>query len=90
MTPTLDHSSTGLTPTNESKYVRSHATEALNFSITLTIGYMISVPLTMVFIGLCTMTLTALAGIVLHVVAGVKAFQGGAYRYPFALRLIKE
>lgn len=75
---------------NESKWVRSQAIEALNFSITLTIGYVISVGLTLVFIGPCVMVMLALTGLVLHVLAGVKAFQGGVYRYPLSLRLIKE
>ncbi len=75
---------------NESRYVRAHAIEALNFSITLTIGYLVSFPLMMFFIGLCALPLLALSGLVLHVMAGVKAFQGGSYRYPLALRLIKE
>ncbi len=75
---------------NESKWVKSQAIEALNFSITLTIGYVISVPLTFLVVGFCMMIALGLMGVVLHVVAGVKAFQGEVYRYPFALRLIKE
>ena len=75
---------------NESKWVRAHAVEALNFHITLFIVYMVCIPLAFVLIGFCILIPAALASIILSILAGVKAFQGGAYRYPWALRLIKE
>ncbi len=75
---------------NESKWVRAHALESLNFSITLFIGYMISFGLTFVVIGMCMLPAMLAIGVVLHIIAGVKAFQGGTYRYPFALRLIND
>jgi uncharacterized protein len=75
---------------NQSRWVRAHTIESLNFSITLFIGYMISGALMMVFIGFCTMLGLAAFGVVVHILAAVKAYQGGAYQYPFALRLIKD
>lgn len=75
---------------NESKWVRAHAIEALNFHITLFFVYAVGGALTFVLIGLCLLIPAALASVVLSILAGVKAYQGGAYRYPFALRLIKE
>lgn len=75
---------------NESKWVRAHAIEALNFNITIFIGYMICTALTFVVIGLCLLIPLGMVAVILSIIAGVKAFQGGAYRYPFALRLIKE
>lgn len=75
---------------NESKWVRAHAIEALNFHITLFIVYAFSGALTLVLVGFCTLFAAMLVSVILSILAGVKAFQGGAYRYPFALRLIKE
>ena len=75
---------------NESKWVRAHAIESLNFNITVFIGYAICTVLTFVFIGACLIIPLAVAAVILSIIGGVKAFQGQAYRYPFALRLIKE
>ena len=75
---------------NESKWVKAHAIESLNFSITMTIGYCICLALFFVMIGACLIFPLGIAAIVLHIIAGVAAFQGKSYRYPFALRLIKE
>ena len=42
-----------------------------------------------VLIGLGLMPLVGIANLVLCIIAGIKANNGEAYRYPFALRLIK-
>jgi hypothetical protein len=68
---------------NESKWVKAHAIESLNFSITLFIGYMVCLALVFVVVGFCLLFPLALAALILHIVAGVKAFQGGSYRYRF-------
>ena len=75
---------------NESKWVKAHAIESLNFSITMLLGYMVCIALLLVVIGYCLIFPLAIAAIILHIVAGVAAFQGRSYRYPFAIRLIKE
>lgn len=75
---------------NESKWVRSHAIESLNFNITIFIGYMVGGVLTVVVVGVCLLIPLSVAAVVLSIVAGVKAFQGHSYRYPFTLRLIKD
>lgn len=75
---------------NESKWVRAHAIESLNFSITLFIGYMIGLALTMVVIGFCALIALGAFAVVIHIIAAVKAYQGHPYQYPFAIRLIKD
>ena len=65
------------------------AKEALNFQITLTIGYFVSALLMLVLIGILTFWLLALGNLILSIVAAVKANGGVAYRYPLTLRLIK-
>lgn len=72
-------------------FVNDQAKEALNFQITITIAFVISFILTIVSLGLLFFlpTLVGIANLVLCILAGVKANNGEAYRYPFALRLIK-
>lgn len=63
--------------------------EALNFNITIAIAAIISGLLTLVLIGFLLLPLVGLAWLVFTVLGAIKANNGEAYRYPFALRLIK-
>jgi uncharacterized Tic20 family protein len=63
--------------------------EALNFQITVAIGYLISMVLAVVLIGAFTALALMVANLILCILAGMKANEGVAYRYPFAIRLIK-
>ncbi len=73
----------------KSPFVRHHAVEALNFFISLTIYFLISGILIFLIIGIPMMIGVFLAGIVLPILATVKANAGEYYRYPFTIRLIK-
>jgi uncharacterized protein len=72
-------------------FVTDQAKEALNFQITITIAYIIAIVLMMVTLGLLFFlpTLVWIASLVFCILGGIKANNGEAYRYPFALRLIK-
>ena len=63
--------------------------EALNFNITMLIAAFIGFLLTFVLIGLVLLPLIGIAWLVFTILAGIKANEGVAYRYPFALRLVK-
>lgn len=65
------------------------AKEALNFQITVCIGYAISGVLMFVFIGAITASLIGIIDLVFCILAAVSANKGETYRYPFALRLVK-
>ena len=69
--------------------LNDQAKEALNFQITVLIGYVISTILMAILIGALLMLVVWVANLILCILAGVKANEGVAYRYPFALRLIK-
>lgn len=72
-------------------FVADQAKEALNFNITLAIVELFFGLLFWIGLGF-VVKLMALAGIawfVLIVIAAVKSNEGYAYRYPFALRLVK-
>lgn len=69
-------------------FTKDQAVEALNFQITLIIGYIIGFVVTAVtFIPLSLVVWVA--ALVLGILGGLAANKGQAYRYPFALRLVK-
>ena len=78
-----------LTRKNKYPFVDKQAKEALNWQITLLIGYLISIPLMFVFIGALTWTACWICNLVFGVLGTTTAAEGIPYRYPFALRLIK-
>ena len=69
-------------------FAADQAKEALNFNITVSIAGIICFLLTFVLIGLILAPIVGIAWLVLTVMACIKANNGEAYRYPFALRLI--
>ena len=73
----------------ELPFVDDQGKESLNFQITLTIALIISGVLLMVFIGIILLPLVAIFGLVMIIIASIKANNGEKYRYPVCLRLIK-
>ena len=76
-------------------FVNDQAKEALNFAITVSIAFVALMILTVMTLGvgaLLTVPLMLVIGVtalVFVIIAAMKANEGVAYRYPFALRLIK-
>ena len=76
-------------------FVTDQAKEALNFNITVALAMLVLVLLGVGTFGLGflltapLMLIVGLAALVLVVIAAIKANAGDAYRYPFALRLVK-
>jgi uncharacterized Tic20 family protein len=75
-----------LTGGKTSPYIRRHALEALNFQITVT-GATVLLPFTV--IGIVLLPFIWVASVVLAIVGGVSALQGGNFRYPMTIRLVK-
>ncbi|MBW2469340.1 MAG: DUF4870 domain-containing protein [Deltaproteobacteria bacterium] len=75
---------------NESELVADQAKEALNFQISLFIYMLISAVLMLIIIGIFLLIGFAIFGLIMVIVAGVKANQGEFYRYPMCLRLISQ
>ena len=80
---------------NESAFIDDQGKEAVNFNLTLLIIGLALLLLTLITFGLGAL-LTAPLGLALCVawlifaiLAGIKANEGIAYRYPYILRLIK-
>jgi hypothetical protein len=76
-------------------FVDDQGKEALNFNITVGIVFFVLFLLTLMTLGIGIlltgpiMLVVGLAWLVLTIIAGIKANEGVAYRYPFTLRLIK-
>jgi uncharacterized Tic20 family protein len=70
-------------------FVDAQGKEALNFQITYSVAMMICGLLAWVLIGFPLMLLVSITALVLTIIAGIKANEGQAYRYPFSWRLIK-
>lgn len=74
---------------DKSPFVAEQALEALNFQITMAIGFCIGILLLIILIGLFVLWLLGIVNLVLCIIAAIKASSGERFRYPFALRLIK-
>ena len=74
---------------NTSPWVRAHAVESLNFQITVFIALMVSAVLCIVLVGFVMLAVVGIGALVLEVIAGLQASNGGFYRYPMTIRLVK-
>ena len=76
-------------------FVNDQAREALNFNITVSAIFLVLIILTVFTLGIgviLTVPLAIIIGIaalVFIIIASIKANEGVAYRYPFAIRLVK-
>jgi len=78
-----------LTRRDDSPFVAAHAKEALNFNISVLLGALVCVVLTLMFVGILLGLALFIAWLVLTLIAAIKASEGETYRYPFSLRLLK-
>lgn len=74
---------------NEYPFVDDQGKEALNFQITMTIAFVCSAILCVIFIGFLLLPAVGIVDIVFTIIGSIKASDGVAYRYPFTLRLVK-
>ncbi|GLK87132.1 DUF4870 domain-containing protein [Pseudomonas turukhanskensis] len=72
-----------------SSFVDDQGKEALNFQITVAVAMLVCFLLMFVFIGIILIWVVGIAALVLTIIAGIKANEGKAYRYPFCWRLVK-
>lgn len=70
-------------------FILAHAKEALNWSITVVLAYIVASILTVVVIGLFMVPVIWIANLVFSVLALMAALKGEHYTIPFCLRLIK-
>lgn len=74
---------------DQSWFVNDQAKEALNFQISMTIYALISLVLVFLLVGFLLLGVLYVGGIILIIIAAIKANDGVQYRYPLTLRLVK-
>jgi uncharacterized Tic20 family protein len=70
-------------------FIDAQGKEAMNFQITVALAAVVCFMLIIVVIGFPLLMLVGVGALVLTIIAGIKANEGVAYRYPFTWRLIK-
>lgn len=70
-------------------FLNDQAKESLNFQITIAIAWVVAIVLSALLIGFLLYPVIMIVNLIFCILAGIKANEGVAYRYPFALRLIK-
>lgn len=73
----------------QSPFATDCAREALNFNITVAIGVVICLCLSLVFIGIPLLVALGLVWLVLTILAAVRASEGTQYHYPATIRFVK-
>ena len=63
--------------------------EALNFQISMTLYFILSVLLCFILVGFLLVVPVVLANLIFTILAAVKTSDGEKYRYPFAIRFFK-
>jgi uncharacterized protein len=74
---------------DESSFINDQAKEALNFQITVAIGFCAAWVLAFILIGFLLVPAIMVANFIFCILAAIAASKGTLYRYPFALRLVK-
>jgi len=74
---------------DQSPFVNDQGKEALNFHITMLIGYIVGFILTWFCIGFFIILAVWIVSLVFSIVGAMKANSGIAYRYPISIRIIK-
>lgn len=70
-------------------FTNTEAKEALNFQITILIAYVVGSILSVIFVGFIITLAAWVVAIIFSILGFLKTKDGVAYRYPFAIRLIK-
>ena len=74
---------------NKMPFVDEQGKEAVNFQLTMLIGFLICIPLMFIVVGFVLAGILVMLDIIFIIVAATKANQGVHYRYPFSMRIIK-
>jgi uncharacterized Tic20 family protein len=74
---------------NDDAFISAHSKEALNWSITAGIAYVVASILTVVFIGILLMPVIGICHFVFCILGVVAASKGESCMTPWAIRLIK-
>lgn len=73
----------------DDEYVRSQSREALNWSITAFLAYIVAFVLSFIVIGVLLFPIIGICHLVFCIMGAVATSKGNDFRVPFTLRLIK-
>ena len=73
---------------DDDQFTRHHAAEALNFQLTVLIGWIATIILFFVIIGFLLLPVIIIAPFVLGIIATVRANRGEWYKYPINIRFV--
>ena len=74
---------------DESGFIDEQGKEAINFQLTMTIAYLISIVLCLVVIGFLLLGILAVYALIMIVIAAIKTNDGVDFRYPHCIRFLK-
>jgi uncharacterized Tic20 family protein len=74
---------------DRSAVIRQHAVAALNFQLTLLIGWIIGYILLIVLIGGLILAAVGVVSLIFGIIAAIAANEGRPYKYPFAIAFVK-
>ena len=70
-------------------FIRGHSATALNFQLTMLIGYFAGIVLSVVFIGFFMLIAVYVLLIIFSIMAAVAANRGEAYTYPLSITFVR-
>jgi len=70
-------------------FVRWHTRQALNFQLTILIGYIAGAVLSLLIVGFFVLLAAAVLNIVFGILAAMAANRGEYYRYPIAIEFVR-
>lgn len=73
---------------NTSPFVRRHATEALNFNLSVLIYIVVSVVLVLLLIGVVLLPIIGIVYVIASIRGALAASRGEDYRYPITIRFV--
>ena len=71
-------------------FIRQHTTAALNFQLTILLGYLIGFFTLWILVGFLILIVAAVLNVIFSIIAAVAANRGQPYRYPIALPFISN
>lgn len=69
--------------------VAQNGVEALNFNISMFIAYCVAIILCFILIGIPILVGLVIFHFIVTILAAIKASEGGVYKYPFSMKLVK-
>ena len=73
----------------EMPLVAQNGLEALNFNISMFIAYCVALVLCFILIGIPILVGLVIFHFIVTILAAIKASEGGVYKYPFSMKLVK-